>query len=325
MTAPPLLDVRDLRVSFGPPDARLTPVDGVSFTLAAGETLGIVGESGSGKSTLGLALMGMAPAAPAARIEGSVRLEGRELVGLPERALREVRGRRIAMILQDPMASLNPVVRLGAQVAEAVAVHEATAPRRLRDRVLAAFEAVRIPSPRERMDAYPHQISGGMRQRVVGAAAIVGRPSILVADEPTTSLDVTIQAQYLDLLRELRRDFGMAIVFITHDFGVVAKMCDRVAVMYAGRIVECAPVRDLFRRPRHWYSAALLSCVPRLADPPERLDAIAGTPPRLGAPLPGCRFAPRCPAADAACAEAPPETVDADGATVRCWHPRGAS
>lgn len=325
MTQPSLLDVRELRVSFGPAHARLAPVDGVSFTLEPGETLGIVGESGSGKSTLGMALMRIPPSVQDASVDGSIMLSGRELMGLSEEDMRAVRGRDIAMILQDPMASLNPVRLLGDQVGEVVTSHENAPRKSVRERVLAAFDAVRIASPRERMGAYPHQISGGMRQRVVGAAAIIGRPRILIADEPTTSLDVTIQAQYLELLRELQRDFGMAIIFITHDFGVVAKMCDRVAVMYAGQVVETAPVRDLFRRPRHWYSAALIACVPRLDGQAARLEAIEGQPPRLAVRGSACRFAPRCPAATSACEKSPPETRRPDGSMVRCWHPREAA
>ena len=329
MSDQPLLSVQHLRVSFGLEEARLVPVDDISLTLKHGETLGIVGESGSGKSTLGMALMRLAPAAHKARIEGSIQFNGRELMDLSAEDMRAIRGDKMAMILQDPMASLNPVRLLGDQVGEVVTAHETIAQESLKSRVLAAFNAVRIASPSQRITAYPHQISGGMRQRIVGAAAIIGHPLLLIADEPTTSLDVTIQAQYLDLLRDLQRDIGMAMIFITHDFGVVAKMCDRVAVMYAGQIVETAPVRDLFRTPRHWYSAALIACVPKLEGETKRLAAIEGQPPglmpRTGASATGCRFAPRCPAATQACEKAPPETLLANGSMVRCWHPREVS
>lgn len=324
-----VLDVRNLRVSFGPEETRLAPVDDISFELNQGETLGIVGESGSGKSTLGMALMCLAPAAQNARIEGSIKLQGRELMGLSADEMRSIRGHSMAMILQDPMASLNPVRLLGDQVGEVITAHQMISRDSLKSRVLKAFTSVRIASPEQRINAYPHQISGGMRQRIVGAAAIIGQPQVLIADEPTTSLDVTIQAQYLDLLKDLQREMGMAMIFITHDFGVVAKMCDRVAVIYAGQIVETARVRDLFRTPRHWYTAALIACVPKLQGEAKRLAAIEGQPPRLVSRKPdqpaACRFAPRCPAADKVCEQAPPETQLANGAMMRCWHPREAS
>ncbi|NDA47331.1 MAG: ABC transporter ATP-binding protein [Alphaproteobacteria bacterium] len=324
-----LLDVHNLRVSFGPEETRLVPVDGVSFHLKKGETLGIVGESGSGKSTLGMALMRLAPAAQNAMIEGSIKLQGRELMGLGADEMRAIRGHSMAMILQDPMTSLNPVRLLGDQVGEVISAHQRISRESLNNLVLKAFNSVRIASPAHRINAYPHQISGGMRQRIVGAAAIIGHPDVLIADEPTTSLDVTIQAQYLDLLRDLQLEIGMGMIFITHDFGVVAKMCDRVAVIYAGQIVETARVRDLFHTPRHWYTAALMACIPKLQGEAKRLATIEGQPPRLVSraidPPAACRFAQRCPAADIVCEQAPPETQLANGAMVRCWHPREAS
>ncbi len=321
MTAGPLLQVKDLATHFV--TARGTrvvrAVNEVSFSLDAGQTLGIVGESGSGKTTLALSLVRLLP--PAARIEsGEVLFEGEDLLKKSDTAMRRIRGRRIAMILQDPMASLNPLFTIGDQVAEPIRVHEgverASAWTKARD----LLKAVRISAPETRVKEYPHQMSGGMRQRIVGAIAISCEPALLIADEPTTSLDVTIQAQYLNLLRELQRTHHLAMIFITHNLGIVAKMCDRVAVMYAGRIVESGPVRRIFNAPAHPYTEALLSSIPRLSDPTQRLTAIDGQPPDLASPPPGCAFHPRCPKVVERCREDdPPGFTVADGHTARCW------
>ena len=321
MTAGPLLQVKDLATHFV--TARGTrvvrAVNEVSFSLDAGQTLGIVGESGSGKTTLALSLVRLLP--PAARIEsGEVLFEGEDLLKKSDTAMRRIRGRRIAMILQDPMASLNPLFTIGDQVAEPIRVHEgverASAWTKARD----LLKAVRISAPETRVKEYPHQMSGGMRQRIVGAIAISCEPALLIADEPTTSLDVTIQAQYLNLLRELQRTHHLAMIFITHNLGIVAKMCDRVAVMYAGRIVESGPVRRIFNAPAHPYTEALLSSIPRLSDPTQRLTAIDGQPPDLASPPSGCAFHPRCPKVVERCREDdPPGFSVADGHTARCW------
>jgi oligopeptide/dipeptide ABC transporter ATP-binding protein len=293
-------------------------VDGVSFTLREGETLGLVGESGSGKTTACLSIVGLLPRA--GRIMGgSVLFDGEELTAKSQRALRRIRGRRIAMILQDPMASLNPLFTIGRQVAEPAFFHQRLRGRSLRERVRGLLADVRIPSPEWRMREYPHQMSGGMRQRIVGAIALAGGPSLIIADEPTTNLDVTIQAQYLDLLQDIQRETGVALIFVTHNLGIVARMCDRVAVMYAGKIVEQAPVRELFDDPKHPYTRALLGSVPKLGsrDP---LTAIAGQPPNLADLPPGCAFHPRCPQAVARCGtDEPPEVHAGDGSRARCW------
>ena len=321
MTAGPLLHVKDLATHFV--SARGTrvvrAVNEVSFSLDAGQTLGIVGESGSGKTTLALSLVRLLP--PAARIEsGEVLFEGEDLLKKSDTAMRRIRGRRIAMILQDPMASLNPLFTIGDQVAEPIRVHEHMQRESAWTKARELLKAVRISAPETRVKEYPHQMSGGMRQRIVGAIAISCEPALLIADEPTTSLDVTIQAQYLNLLRELQRTHHLAMIFITHNLGIVAKMCDRVAVMYAGRIVESGPVRRIFNAPAHPYTEALLSSIPRLSDPTQRLTAIDGQPPDLASPPPGCAFHPRCPKVVERCREDdPPGFTVADGHTARCW------
>jgi oligopeptide/dipeptide ABC transporter ATP-binding protein len=294
-------------------------VEDVSLRIAAGETLGIVGESGSGKSTLALSILRLLP--PAARIpSGRMLFEGEDLLQKSDAEMRRVRGKRIAMILQDPMASLNPLFTIGDQVAEPIRVHEgatrASAWARARD----LLKSVRIPSPQARLSQYPHEMSGGMRQRIVGAIGISCEPRLLIADEPTTSLDLTIQAQYLNLLRELQRAHGLALIFITHNLGIVAKMCDQLAVMYAGRVVEQGPVRQIFKAPAHPYTRALLSSIPRMSDGRQRLTAIDGQPPDLSALPPGCAFAPRCSSAFDPCRAAePPEVVGVENSRVRCW------
>jgi len=317
----PLLELENLSthyVSAG--GARVVrAVDEVSLSIHAGETLGIVGESGSGKSTLALTILRLLP--PAARItSGRMLFEGEDLLQKSDAEMRHVRGRRIAMILQDPMASLNPLFTIGDQVAEPIRVHEGAGRAAAWRRACDLLKAVRIPSPQTRLSQYPHEMSGGMRQRIVGAIGISCGPRLLIADEPTTSLDLTIQAQYLNLLRELQRAHGLALIFITHNLGIVAKMCDQLAVMYAGRVVESGPVRQIFRAPAHPYTKALLSSIPRMSDGRQRLTAIEGQPPDLAALPPGCAFAPRCTSAFDRCLEAqPPERVSDNSSTVRCW------
>src|SRR5688572_20086279 len=294
-------------------------VDEISLTVDHGETLGIVGESGSGKSTLALTIMRVLPLA-ARIVSGRMLFEGEDLVTKSDEEMREVRGKRIAMILQDPMASLNPLFTIGDQIAEPIRVHENEKRGTAWNRAIGLLKSVRIPSPETRVTQYPHEMSGGMRQRIVGAIGISCEPRLLIADEPTTSLDLTIQAQYLNLLRELQRAHGLALIFITHNLGIVAKMCDQLAVMYAGRIVERGPVSRVFSAPVHPYTKALLGSIPRMTDNRQRLTAIEGQPPDLAALPPGCAFAPRCPAAVARCRhEAPPEIAVDDGHAARCW------
>jgi oligopeptide/dipeptide ABC transporter ATP-binding protein len=294
-------------------------VDDVSLRVNAGETLGIVGESGSGKSTLALTILRLLP--PAARIaSGEMLFEGEDLVKKSDSEMRRVRGKRIAMILQDPMASLNPLFTIGDQVAEPMRVHEGIARRTAWDRARDLLKSVRIPAPETRVKQYPHEMSGGMRQRIVGAIGISCEPRLLIADEPTTSLDLTIQAQYLNLLRELQKAHGLALIFITHNLGIVAKMCDQLAVMYAGRMVESGPVSQIFNSPSHPYTEALLSSIPRMTDSRRRLTAIDGQPPDLAALPPGCAFAPRCPRAFDRCREETPGVFPLAGTQIsRCW------
>jgi len=294
-------------------------VDDVTLSLDQGQTLGIVGESGSGKTTLALTLLRMLP--PAARVvSGEMLFEGSDLLKKPENEMRRIRGKRIAMILQDPMMSLNPLFTVGDQVAEPIRVHEGTPRRSAWKRATELLKAVRIAAPETRVREYPHQLSGGMRQRIVGAIAISCEPRILIADEPTTSLDVTIQAQYLNLLRDLQRSHNLALIFITHNLGIVAKMCDQVAVMYGGRLVEAGPVKQIYNAPAHPYTRALLESIPRLGDSRQRLAAIDGQPPDPSAPPPGCAFHPRCPKVIDRCrSEAPPEFRVTDTQTSRCW------
>jgi oligopeptide/dipeptide ABC transporter ATP-binding protein len=317
-----ILRVVQLSVSFATETDRLTAVEDVSFFLRRGETLGLVGESGCGKSVTALSIMRLLPQ-PAGRIEtGRILLEETDIVRLPASDLPGLRGRRIAMIFQEPMTALNPVHRIGRQVAEAFHLHRPDLDDRTVTReVVAMLEKVRIPEPASRVSAYPHQISGGMRQRVMIAMALAARPDILIADEPTTALDVTIQAQILSLMRDLQRDTGTAIIFITHDLGVIAELCHRVAVMYAGRIVESAAVTALFRNPRHPYTQGLLAAIPRLDRTPKApLATIEGTVPALGAMPPGCRFANRCSRVMERCRNAPPPLVEVgEGHAVACY------
>lgn len=301
----PLIEIEDLTVDFASGSQSSRAVDGVALQLSAGEALGIVGESGSGKSVTWLAALGLLPTK--AVVRGSVRLDGQELVGASRRQLEAVRGKRIAMIFQDPSSCLNPVHRIGWQLGEALRLHRGLDRRAAEAEALRLLDQVGIADARRRLGDYPHQLSGGLNQRVMIAMALAGRPDLLVADEPTTALDATIQAQILDLLRAVRRDTGMAMVLISHDLGVVAENVDRVAVMYAGRLVEEAPGAELFAQPRHPYTQGLLAALPELAGRRHRLAAIPGTVPEPGSLPAGCRFAPRCPAADRHCAiETPP-------------------
>jgi len=294
-------------------------VQDISLTIHAGETLGIVGESGSGKSTLALTILRVLP--PAARIvAGRMMFEGEDLVQKSDEEMRAIRGKRIAMLVQDPMASLNPLFTIGNQVAEPIIVHEHTPRQTAWKRAIKLLKAVRINSPEARVNQYPHEMSGGMRQRIVGAIGIACEPRLLIADEPTTSLDLTIQAQYLKLLSDLQREHGLALIFIMHNLGIVAKMCDNLAVMYAGRVVEYGPVSRVFNDPVHPYTRALLNSIPRMTDPDQRLTAIEGQPPDLSALPPGCSFAPRCPNAMPRCrSQEPPEFAPERGRGARCW------
>ena len=303
-----MLSVRNLRVSFRTEQGVATAVDGVSFDVAEGEILGVVGESGSGKTVSLLAVMGLITD-PNALIEGSIAYRGRELVGLAPREMRKLRGREIAMIFQDPMTALTPVYTIGWQIAEQILAHERIGKAAARARVIDLLAEVNIPNPSEAAQRYPHQLSGGMRQRAVIAMALSCNPALLVADEPTTALDVTVQAQILDLLRKLQRNHKSAIVFITHDMGVIAELADRVMVMYAGWVVESAVKRDIFLDPRHPYTRALLDSIPPLeGERPRRLRSIPGAPPSLFNRPPGCAFGPRCPQRYDACKAQPPLT-----------------
>jgi peptide/nickel transport system ATP-binding protein len=301
-----LLEVRELRTYIYTRRGVVKAVDGASFSVRRGETLGIVGESGSGKSMTCLSILRLVPEPGGRIVGGEVVFDGEDLLAKSPDEMRRLRGSRIAMILQDPMASLNPALTVGEQVAETLRLHRSLRGRELDQRVVELLRQVRISDPERRVHAYPHQMSGGIRQRVAGAIAISCQPSLLIADEPTTSLDVTIQAQYLRLLKDIQRETNLALVFVTHDLGIVAKLCDRVAVMYAGRIVEMGPTRAIFNRPRHPYTVGLLSCLPALRRGREPLRAIEGQPPDLAQLGPGCSFAPRCPLAEARCEQTRP-------------------
>ncbi|MBP6769761.1 MAG: ABC transporter ATP-binding protein [Reyranella sp.] len=317
----PLLEVKGLRTEFRSGGSSFAAVDGISFTLAPGETLGIVGESGCGKSVTSLSIMRLVPNPPGKITAGEIKLEGRNLLDLPESEMRAVRGDDIAMIFQEPMTSLNPVQTVGEQIVEAVQLHRALSAAAARARALEMLRLVKIASPETRLDEYPHQLSGGMRQRVMIAMALACDPKLLIAGEPTTALDVTIQAQILDLLRDLRERTGAAIMLITHDLGVVAELAHRLIVMYSGRIVEEAPVGLLFADPQHPYTLGLLGSIPRLgSDGDERLTAIEGVVSSPYALPLGCRFSPRCPLADAKCrAEQPALREIAPGHRAACW------
>ena len=317
-----LLEVKDLRTVFATDEGEFAAVDGVSFAVDAGQTLAIVGESGCGKSVSSLSIMGLV-ASPGRIAQGSIRFEGRELVGLDSHALQDLRGNRMAMIFQEPMSSLNPAFTVGEQIVEALLRHRDITRAQATERAMAMLRRVRIPAPEQRFHEHPHKLSGGMRQRAMIAMALACEPQLLIADEPTTALDVTIQAQILDLLATLQRETGTAVVLITHDLGVVAEVADEVLVMYAGRIVERAPVARLFECPEHPYTIGLLGAIPRLHGDQARLTSIDGQVPNPLRQLAGCRFAERCPFADAQCHRAVPalRAVDAahPGHQAACW------
>jgi oligopeptide/dipeptide ABC transporter ATP-binding protein len=321
-----LLEVKDLKVSFNTEDGVVRAVDGVSFTLGKGEVLGIVGESGSGKSATVLTVMRLITD-PNAMFEGRVLYKGRDIMSLPDDRMREVRGSEIAMIFQDPMTSLNPVYRVGDQIVEAIVAHQDVGTSEAKRRAVDLLREVGIPDAARRADAFPHQFSGGMRQRVMIAMALANDPEILIADEPTTALDVTIQAQILQLIARLRTELSAAVILITHDLGVLADIADRIAVMYAGRIVEVGRKRDLFYDPQHPYTWGLLGSIPRIDRPPQaRLHSIAGAPPSLIGDPTGCRFRARCPHAFDSCADEPrlEARVEQPRHLDRCWLEAGA-
>ena len=315
-----LLEVKDLRTHFITDEGEFPAVDGVSFTVQAGRTLAIVGESGSGKSVTALSIMGLVPQPPGRVGAGSVRFEGRELLGLPDHQMQGLRGNGMAMIFQEPMTSLNPAFTVGEQIVEGLRRHRVVSKAQAQALALQMLEKVRIPAPAQRFHEHPHKLSGGMRQRAMIAMALANQPRLLIADEPTTALDVTIQAQILALMQTLQQDSGTAIVLITHDLGVVAEVADEVAVMYCGRIVEQAPVRALFAQPQHPYTVGLLGSMPRLHGEQQRLAAIPGQVPSPHARPSGCSFADRCPFVVAQCrAEVPPLRDVGAGHLSACW------
>ncbi len=315
-----VLTVEDLRTYFMTRWGTVKAVDGISFDLRRGETLGIVGESGCGKSVTMLSLMRLIPIPPGRIVSGSIVLDGEDIIPISEQEMAQIRGSKIALIIQDPMTSLNPVFSIGNQVEEAIRIHQDIPKRTVKERALDVLRKVNIPAAEIRAKDYPHQMSGGMRQRVVGAISISCQPQVLIADEPTTSLDVTIQAQYLKLLKDIQKESDLAIIFITHDFGIVAKMCDRVAVMYSGRIVEHGSVRDIFNNPSHPYTEALLASVPKMDRDVDRLFSIDGQPPPLHDLPVGCSFADRCPVVMDKCWEQYPDSMQvSDGHVASCW------
>jgi peptide/nickel transport system ATP-binding protein len=316
----PLLEVKDLRVEFPTRRGTLVAVDGVSFSIAPGEVLGVVGESGAGKSLTGMAIIGLLE--PPGRIAaGEIRLEGERIDKLPPERMRRIRGRRIGAIFQDPLTSLNPLYTVGDQLVETILTHLDVGRREARNRALKLLAEVGIAAPEARIDHYPHQFSGGMRQRVVIALALCAEPRLIVADEPTTALDVSIQAQIITLLKRLARDHGTAVMLITHDMGVIAETADRVAVMYAGRLAELGPVREVVHGPRHPYTAGLMGSIPRIGalQRHTRLVQIDGAMPRLSAIPPGCAFNPRCPKRFARCTAERPELLAVGNALASCW------
>ncbi len=318
----PLLDVRDLHVTFPSPEGEVRAVDGVSFTLQAGEVLGIVGESGSGKSVTAQALMGLLQVIPRIRLSGSIRYRGHDVVRMSERQMRHLRGNEMAMIFQDPMTSLNPIQRIETQIAEVLREHMHLPRHQIRERAIELMRRVGIPHAEERLRDYPHQFSGGMRQRVMIAMALACNPSLLIADEPTTALDVTVQSQILQLIKELKNEFGSAVIIITHDLGVIADIADRVLVMYSGRIVEAGDTRQLFYDPLHPYSWGLLGSIPSIDQPRvARLPAIPGLPPSTAHLPAGCTFRPRCDYAFDRCIQEPEltNTGTAPDHVDRCW------
>jgi peptide/nickel transport system ATP-binding protein len=318
MNAAPLLEVRNLRVEFPTRRGTLVAIDDVSFSIAPGEVLGVVGESGAGKSLTGAAIIGLLE--PPGRIAGGeILLSGRRIDDLPAEAMRKVRGREIGAIFQDPLTSLNPLYTIGRQLVETITLHRGLGHAQARARAIELLQATGIPAAEARIDHYPHQFSGGMRQRVVIALALAANPKLVVADEPTTALDVSIQAQIIALLDRLCREHGTAVMLVTHDMGVIAEVADRVAVMYAGRLAEIGPIADVIHRPRHPYTAGLMGSIPSISDERERLAQIDGAMPRLDAIPRGCAFHPRCPQAMPVCRERRPELREAGASLAACW------
>lgn len=317
-----MLEVIDLQVHFIQRKTAVKAVDRVSFHVNVHETLGIVGESGSGKSMTGLAILRLLPS-PGKIVGGNIFYKGKDIVAMTEKEMRQLRGKEMSMVLQDPQSSLNPLFTIGNQVGEAFALHADLSREALRHQVIDALQMVRISDAGKRLRHYPHQLSGGMKQRVVSAISMAGQPDLLIADEPTTALDATTQLQYIELLKDLQAQKGMSIIFITHDLGLVANVCDRVAVMYAGEIVEMAETKALFERPAHPYTEALLKSVPRMEEKVDRLYSIPGrAPSRVDGTMIGCRFASRCPRKSDKCtSEKPDLTTIHDGHLARCWHP----
>ncbi len=315
-----ILEVKDLKTYFFTRRGVVKAVDGVSFSLGRGQTLGLVGESGCGKTVTSLSLLRLVPQPAGKIVDGEIRLLGKNIVAMSEGEMRQVRGKLISMILQDPQSSLNPSYSVGFQVGETINIHQGLRGKGLVRKAAEMLRLVKIAAPEARLRNYPHEMSGGMRQRVVGAIALSCQPAVLIADEPTTSLDVTIQAQYLKLLKDIQRERSLAMIFITHDLGIVAQMCDRVAVMYAGRIVEDAPTLEIFDRPGHPYTRALLASLPRMDGRAKRLVSIEGQPPSLRQPPEGCRFRPRCTEVTDKCQQSyPPKVEVGPGHTVCCW------
>ncbi|MGD9116364.1 MAG: ABC transporter ATP-binding protein [Dehalococcoidia bacterium] len=315
-----LLEVEDLRTYFFTRKGMVKAVDGISFHVNEGETFGIVGESGCGKTVTGLSILRLLPEPAGQIVGGKIILAGENLLDLDKKKMRSYRGRVISMILQDPMTSLNPVYTIGDQISEAVKLHQGLRDEKVNEEVISALRLLKIPSPEVIMKDYPFQLSGGMRQRAVGAIAMSCHPRLLIADEPTTALDATIQAQYIALFKDVQKKTNVSIIFITHDFGVVANMCHRVGVMYAGKIVETATTREIFKTPKHPYTIALMNSVPRLDEKGQRLYSIKGQPPSLLKLPPGCRFYARCPVAEDICKkEMPPEVEVNEGHFVSCW------
>ena len=315
-----VLEVKNLQTYFFTKAGVVKAVDGVDFTIHQGETVGVVGESGCGKSITMLSILRLVPQ-PAGRIVGGqVLLDGQDLLAKSDREMRQVRGRDISMILQDPMLSLNPVFTIGDQVGEPIRLHQKLDRRAIQDKIIQMLSRVKIPSPEVRAREYPHQMSGGMRQRIVGAMMLSCQPQLLIADEPTTALDVTIQAQFLKLFKEIQIQSNLSMIVVTHDFGIVAKVCDRVVVMYAGKVMENAPIRELFNNPQHPYTMALMDSLPKMEKTLDRLYSIEGQPPDLRNIPPGCSFAPRCPNTMDICREKMPEPRSVgEGHVIRCW------
>lgn len=315
-----LLEVNNLVTSFVHEKNKIPAVDNISFSIKRGQTLGLVGESGCGKSVTSLSILGLIESPPGEISHGEIKFEGENLLQLSSESLRKIRGNKISMIFQEPMTSLNPVFTIGEQISEVFRVHQRDSKKIAREKTIEMLRLVKIPAPEKRVDEYPHQLSGGMRQRVMIAMALACRPKLLIADEPTTALDVTVQAQILELMNQLQEEIGMAVLLITHDLGVVAQVCDDVIVMYAGKIVERASVKELFTNPKHPYTVGLLNSIPKLGRRVERLATIGGNVPSLGQFPPGCRFSNRCPLSKPKCRqEEPKEIMIGSNHGVRCW------